>query len=56
VEPVTVPAKFQIVIPRAVRKVLGIRPGQKTKVILHKNRIELIPQKPIQQTRGFQGH
>ena len=52
-EPVTVPAKFQVVIPRAVHKLLGIRPGQKIQVIPHESRIELTPQKPIQQTRGF---
>lgn len=49
----TVSPKFQIVIPRRIRESLGIRPGQKVQVIRYGNRIELIPLKPIQETRGF---
>ena len=52
-ETVTVSSKYQVVIPRAVRKLLGIRPGQKVQVIPFRNRIELIPQEPIQEARGF---
>ncbi len=52
-ETVTVSAKFQVVIPRAVRKSLNVRPGQKVQVIPYDNRIELILLRPIQETRGF---
>ncbi len=52
-ETVTVSSKFQIVIPRTVRKSLNIRPGQKIQVIPYDNRIELILLRPIQETRGF---
>ena len=52
-EIVTVSPKFQVVIPRAIRKLLGIRPGQRVQVILYGNRIELIPLKPVKKTRGF---
>jgi AbrB family looped-hinge helix DNA binding protein len=52
-ETVTVSSKYQVVIPRAVRKLLGIRPGQKVQVIPFRNRIELILQEPIQEARGF---
>ena len=53
---VTVTSKFQVVIPRAVRDRLNIRPGQKMQVISHENRLELIPLRPIQELRGmFQG-
>jgi AbrB family looped-hinge helix DNA binding protein len=52
-EAVTVSAKFQVVLPHAVRESLDIRPGQKFQVILYENRIELIPLKPIRETRGF---
>ena len=52
-ETVTVSPKFQVVIPRAVRDSLGIRPGQKVQVIPYGNRIELIPLRPIEETRGF---
>jgi AbrB family looped-hinge helix DNA binding protein len=50
---VTVSPKFQVVIPRAVRKALGIKPGQKVQVVHYDNRVELIPLKPVRRTRGF---
>jgi AbrB family looped-hinge helix DNA binding protein len=52
-ETVTVSPKFQVVIPRLIRESLGIQPGQKVQMIRYGNRIELIPVKPIQETRGF---
>lgn len=52
-ETVTVSPKFQVVIPRAVRKSLDVRPGQKVQVIPYENRIELILLKPIKESRGF---
>jgi len=52
-ETVTVSPEFQVVIPRAVRESLGVRPGQKVQVIRYENRIELIPLRPIQEARGF---
>lgn len=50
---VTVSPKFQVVIPRAVREALDIKPGQKVQVVQYDNRVELIPVKPTKQTRGF---
>lgn len=35
------------------RNSLGVQPGQKVKVILYDNRIEMVPVKPIEETRGF---
>ena len=52
-ETVTVSLKFQVVIPKAVRGALGVRPGQKVQVILHEGRIELVPLWPMTQSRGF---
>lgn len=52
-EIVTVSPKFQIVIPRAVRKALEIRPRQQVQVLLYDGRIEVIPLQPIQRMRGF---
>jgi AbrB family looped-hinge helix DNA binding protein len=52
-ETVTVSTKYQVVIPRAVREALGVYPGQKVQVVLYENRIEMIPLKPIHQSRGF---
>lgn len=52
-EQVKVSPKFQVVIPRAIRKSLGLEPGQKVQVIQYEDRVELIPIKPTNQTRGF---
>ena len=40
---VTVSAKFQVVIPVAIRKALGLVPGAKLQVFQFEDRIELIP-------------
>ena len=52
-ETVVVSTKFQVVIPRAVREPLSIRPGHKVQVIRYGDRIELIPLKPAKKMRGF---
>lgn len=46
-ESVIVSPKYQVVIPRSIRELLGLRPGQTVQVILCDNRIELIPVQPI---------
>jgi AbrB family looped-hinge helix DNA binding protein len=51
-ETVTVSPKFQVVIPRKVREVLGIQVGHKIQVIAYENRIELVPVKPAKEARG----
>jgi AbrB family looped-hinge helix DNA binding protein len=53
VEAVLVSPKFEVVIPRAVREALDIRPGQRMQVILYEDRIELIPIRPTHEMRGF---
>jgi AbrB family looped-hinge helix DNA binding protein len=50
---ITVSPKYQVVIPKIIRKSLQIRPGQKIQVIEYNGRIELIPQKDIVELRGF---
>ena len=52
-ETVTVSPKYQVVIPRKVRKALGIKPGEKVQVIQYDNRIEYIPVKKMKTMRGF---
>lgn len=52
-EMVTVSPKFQVVIPSRIRKLLRMRPGQKVRVILYDNRIELIPVRSVKEARGF---
>lgn len=50
---VTVSPKYQVVIPRDIRETLGIVSGQKMQMIVYRNRIELIPLKPLREMRGF---
>lgn len=52
-EIVKVSPKFQVVIPRPIRKSLGIKPGVKVQVLQYENRIEYIPVKKMKQMRGF---
>ncbi|TAJ92562.1 MAG: AbrB/MazE/SpoVT family DNA-binding domain-containing protein [Gammaproteobacteria bacterium] len=50
---VTVSPKFQVVIPKEVRDSMGIVSGQKIQILTYRNRIELIPIKPMKKMRGF---
>jgi AbrB family looped-hinge helix DNA binding protein len=50
---VTVSPKYQVVIPKAVRAALKVRPGQKLQVIEYAGRIELVPECDITELRGF---
>jgi AbrB family looped-hinge helix DNA binding protein len=50
---VTVSPKYQVVIPKDVREALGIYSGQKIQVLTYRNRIELIPIRPMKKMRGF---
>ena len=50
---VTVSPKFQVVIPLAVRDALGLRAGEKLRVMRYEDRVELIPVRPIRKMRGF---
>ncbi len=53
VEVVIVSPKYQVVIPRSIREPLGLQPGQTMQVFVYDNRIELIPDRPIREMRGF---
>lgn len=52
-ETVTVSPKFQVVIPKKAREILGLQAGHKIQVIVYEDRIELIPVKRVQLARGF---
>ncbi len=50
---VKVSPKYQVVIPLAIRRLLGIRPGERRQVMRYGDRIELIPLRPMPECRGF---
>ena len=52
-DPVRVSPKYQVVIPKPVRETLELRPGQRVHVLAYRNRIELIPERPMSKMRGF---
>ncbi|HSL84831.1 MAG TPA: AbrB/MazE/SpoVT family DNA-binding domain-containing protein [Thermoanaerobaculia bacterium] len=52
-ETVTISPKFQVVIPKSIRRALELRPGQKVQAIRYGDRIELIPVRPLTEARGF---
>lgn len=51
-ETVSISTKYQVVIPRAARKQLRVKPGQKMQVIIYDNRVVLIPVRSIREARG----
>ena len=52
-EAVTVSPKYQIVIPKALRLALDIRPGQKVQLLGYRGRIEMLPLRELPELRGF---
>ena len=52
-ETVKISPKYQIVIPRHIRESLHLRPGQRLYIMEIGNRIELIPERSIEEMEGF---
>jgi AbrB family looped-hinge helix DNA binding protein len=50
---VTVSPKFQVVIPQAIRDAMGIRVGEKLRVMSFADRLEFIPVRSVKKMRGF---
>jgi AbrB family looped-hinge helix DNA binding protein len=50
---VTISPKYQIVIPKAIRQGLDLRPGQKVQALQYGDRVELVPLKSARDMRGF---
>jgi len=50
---VTVSPTFQVVIPKNIRDSMGIVSGQKMRMLAYRNRIEMIPIKPMKKMKGF---
>ncbi len=50
---VTISSKYQMVIPRSIRKKWNVKPGQKVRLIVYGNRLEVVPVRNIKEARGF---
>jgi len=51
-ETVTLSSKFQIVIPKAVRERMKLKPGTKFRVVDVGGTVEMIPIRPVREMRG----
>jgi len=49
---VTVSPKFQIVIPKEIRKEMKINPGMKLEAILYDGLLHFVPLKPLEKLKG----
>ena len=52
-EAVKISPKYQVVIPKKLRKALNLTPGQKLQMVALGDRIEMIPVKRISEMKGF---
>ncbi len=50
---VTLSPKYQVVIPKEIREILHLIPGEKLRLFNYQNRLELVPYKEIKKMRGF---
>jgi AbrB family looped-hinge helix DNA binding protein len=49
----TISAKFQVVIPKEIRREVRLVPGQKVQVFAKNGHIILVPVRPLSELRGF---
>jgi len=53
---VTVSSKFQVVIPKEIREMIGLEVGTRLEIISYGTRIELVPIQPMKKLKGvFKG-
>ena len=50
---VTVSSKYQVVIPKEVRRQVPLHTGQKLAVVVKEGTITLVPDRPLAAFRGF---
>ncbi len=50
---VTISPKYQVVIPKEIRELLHLVPGEKLHVFHYQNRLEFMPIKDVKKMRGF---
>jgi len=53
VSEVSLSQKYQIVIPKEVRDRLNLKKGQKMQIIVREGLINLVPDRPLKDLRGF---
>lgn len=51
-ETVTISPKFQVVIPKRIRETMNLVAGGKLQVFSHDGRLELVPERPIEEMFG----
>ena len=49
----TISSKFQVVIPRVIRKQFALKPGQKVVFIPYKHTLRVVIVPPIEEAEGF---
>ncbi len=52
-KPVTISSKYQVVIPREVRKQFNLKPGQKIMFIPYNGTLRIVIVPPIKKARGM---
>ncbi len=52
-ETLIISPNYQVVVPKSIRGMLKLIPGQKLQAILFEDRIELIPLRTARTVRGF---
>lgn len=50
---VTVSSKFQVVIPKEIREMIGLEVGTRLEIISYGTRIELVPIQPMKRLKGM---
>ena len=50
---VTVSSKYQVVIPKEVRRQVPIQTGQRLSIVVKDDLITLLPDRPLSSLRGF---
>lgn len=52
-ESVIISSKYQVVIPKAIRRQLDLKPGQRVSVIVKGRGLEIVPTPDVESTRGM---
>ncbi len=51
-ETVTLSSKYQLVLPRGAREIVGARPGMRFTVVSKSGVVFLVPERPMREFRG----